>query len=113
MSRFIIKVEPGEDCNEEYMPDAQEQAGMEVDGYMLITFRKNEDGDMMGQDAAVTCVTVNDIREALRQDERSCRVIRAACALAEADIRAIEIMGKVISPVDVLMDMIKRTETEG
>lgn len=86
MSKYIVTVKPGEECNPEYAPDKDLQEGMGIDGYILIGF-KNEKPyleSMMG-------VSVSHISKWIRRKTQGANNIRKACAIAEGELKAMEI----------------------
>ena len=88
-TKYIVNVLPGEECNPEFAPDQEMAEGIAVDGFVLIGFkgRKPCFESMMG-------VSTADLSRWLRGQERGAMLIRAACAIAEGEIRAKEILEK-------------------
>lgn len=86
MSKYIINVKPGEECNPDFYPETDLIDGVEVDEYVIIGFvnRKPKFEIMYG-------LTTRDIADWIRSKERGAQVIRQACAIAEGEIRAMEI----------------------
>lgn len=86
MGKYICKVLPGERCNEDFAPDQDMIDGIEVDGFILIGFK---DGKPMFE--SMMGITINDISKWIRRQGPGGNKIRAACAIAEGEIRAMEI----------------------
>lgn len=86
MGKYICKVLPTGKCNEDFAPDKDMIEGIEVDGFILIGFkdRKPMFESMMG-------VSINDISKWIRSQGPGSKKLRAACAIAEGEIRALEI----------------------
>ena len=87
MDKYICKVLPTEECNEDFAPDKEMQDGVEVDGFMLVGFRKGKPyfSSMMG-------ISVQSLADWLRKDDRGAANIRAACMIAEGERKAKEIL---------------------
>ena len=86
MSKYICKVLPAEECNEDFAPDRDMIEGVEVDGFMLIGWRNREPyfESIMG-------ISIEDLKKWIRKREPGAQKVRAACAMAEGEIRAVEI----------------------
>ena len=84
--KYIIKVLPAEDCSPEFYPDTDLQEGVKADGYMIVGFkdRKPHFETMYG-------VSIVNIKEWIVKREQAAQIIRQACALAEGELRAMEI----------------------
>lgn len=87
MRKYICKVLPTEDCNRDFAPGRELEEGIEVDGFVLIGF---EDGkacfeSMMG-------INISNMSDWIRRNGPGGKKIRAACAIAEGEIRAKEIL---------------------
>ena len=87
MGNYICKVFPTEECNEDFAPDEDLRKGVEVDGYMLIGFKDGKASfeTMMG-------ISLDKISKWIRNQSKGGKLISAACAIAEGEIRAKEIM---------------------
>ena len=87
MSKYICKVLPTEDCNKDFAPDREMEEGIEVDGFILIGFNGGKPcfESMMG-------ISVSNMSDWIRRNGPGGKKIRAACAIAEGEIRAKEIM---------------------
>lgn len=86
MGKYICKVLPAEECNEDFAPDRDMIEGVEVDGFMLIGWRSREPyfESMMG-------ISVEDLKKWIRRKGPGAQKVRAASAMAEGEIRAVEI----------------------
>lgn len=86
MSKYIIKAETGEDCNPEFAPDRELEEGIGCDGFMIVMFcdGKPKAETMMG-------FSVEDLSNWIRRRSKGGQIIRQACAIAEGQIRALEI----------------------
>lgn len=86
MSKYICKVLPAEECNEDFAPDREMIEGVEVDGFMLIGWRNREPyfESMMG-------ISIEDLKKWIRRRGPGAQKVRAASAMAEGEIRALEI----------------------
>lgn len=87
MGKYICKVLPTEKCNEDFTPDADLREGVEVDGYMLIGFK-----DGKASFETIMGISVDKISKWIRNQSKGGKLIRAACAIAEGEIRAKEIL---------------------
>ena len=86
MGKYLIKTLPTDECNEEFAPDKCMQDGEECDGYMLIMFEDNEPSATIMQQ-----ISVKNIKDLLTCDCKVATAIRQACAIAEGEIKAVEI----------------------
>ena len=86
MGKYICKVLPAEECNEDFAPDRDMIEGIEVDGFMLIGWRNREPylESMMG-------ISVEDMKKWIRRKGPGAQKVRAARARAAGEIRAVEI----------------------
>ena len=86
MGKYICKVLPAEECNEDFAPDRDMIEGVEVDGFMLIGWREREPyfESMMG-------ISIEDLKKWIRKRGPGAQKVRAASAMAEGEIRAMEI----------------------
>ncbi len=86
MSKYIIKAGAGEECNPEFAPDRELGEGIGCDGFMIVTFcdGKPEVETMMG-------FSVADLSNWIQRRSKGGQIIRQACAIAEGQIRALEI----------------------
>ena len=86
MRKYICKVLPTEDCNRDFAPDRELEEGIEVDGFVLIGFKNGEAcfESMMG-------INIGNMSDWIRRNGPGGKKIRAACAIAEGEIRAKEI----------------------
>lgn len=87
MGKYICKVLPTETCNEDFAPDADLQEGVDVDGFILIGFK---DGKALFE--TIMGTTVSCISKWIRKQSKGGKLIRAACTIAEGEIRAKEIL---------------------
>lgn len=87
MGKYICKVLPTEECNEDFTPDEDLRKGVEVDGYMLIGFK-----DGKASFETIMGISVDIISKWIRKQNKGGKLIRAACAIAEGEIRAKEIL---------------------
>lgn len=87
MHKYICKVLPAEECNEDFAPDRDMIEGVEVDGFMLIGWRDRKPyfESMMG-------VSIEDLKKWIRRKSPGAQKVRAASAMAEGEIRAAEIV---------------------
>jgi hypothetical protein len=90
-TNFLIKILPGEGCNPDFAPDAEDQEGLELDGFVLMGF---VGGDM--KLAYTTGVTIHEISEGIASNmyAQSVACLRASFALAEGKIRASQLMSE-------------------
>lgn len=86
MSKYTIKVIPEKECNPDFYPDEDLRDGIEADEYVIIGF-KNRKPAFEG----INGLTVRDLADWIRRKERGGQIIRKACAIAEGEIRAVEI----------------------
>lgn len=86
MRKYICKVLPTEDCNRDFAPSREMEEGIEVDGFILIGFNGGKAcfESMMG-------ISISNISDWIRRNSQGGKNIRAACAIAEGEIRAMEI----------------------
>lgn len=86
MSKYIIKARAGEECNPEFAPDRELGEGIGCDGFMIVAFSdgKPKFETMMG-------FSVADLSNWIRRRGKGGQIIRQACAIAEGQIRAMEI----------------------
>lgn len=86
MRKYICKVLPTEECNKDFAPGSELEDGIEVDGFILIGFKGGKAcfESMMG-------ISVSDMSDWIRRNGPGGKKIRAACAIAEGEIRAKEI----------------------
>ena len=87
MGKYICKVLPTEKCNEDFFPDEDLRQGVEVDGYVLIGFK---DGKVSFE--TIMGISVGKISKWIRNQSKGGKLISAACAIAEGEIRAKEIL---------------------
>lgn len=87
MSKYICKVLPTKECNEDFAPDRDMIEGVELDGFMLIGWRDKQPyfESMMG-------IRIEDLKKWIWRKGRGAQKVRAACAVAEGEIRAAEIL---------------------
>ena len=87
MSKYICKVLPTKECNEDFAPDRDMKDGIEVDGFILVGFKdgKPHFESMMG-------VNTTQISKWIRQQGPGGKHILAACEIARGEIRAEEIL---------------------
>lgn len=87
MRKYICKVLPAEECNEDFAPDRDMIEGVVVDGFMLIGWRNREPyfERMMG-------ISVEDLKKWIWRKGPGAQKVRAASTMAEGEIRAAEIM---------------------
>ena len=88
-TKFLIRILPAEGCNPDFAPDAEDQEGLELDGFVLMGF---VGGDMTL--AYTTGVNIHQISEGIFNNEEANSVacLRASFALAEGKIRASTLM---------------------
>jgi hypothetical protein len=86
MSKYIIKAEAGEDCNPEFAPDREMEEGIGCDGFMIVAFSdgKPKFETMMG-------FSVADLSNWIRRGSKGGQIVRKGWAIAEGQIRALEI----------------------
>lgn len=87
MGKYICKVLPAKECNEDFAPDRDMIEGVEVDGFMLIGWRDRKPyfESMMG-------ISIEDLKKWIWQRGPGAKKVRAASAMAEGEIRAAEIL---------------------
>lgn len=86
---YVIKIEPGEGCSEEFAPDKLAREGLKCNGYLLIGF--NEDGDPAFD--TIYGINVMQIAQALayRGPKNTFSILWQAFAIAEGLKKAYEI----------------------
>lgn len=90
MSKYIIKVQPGNLEDQDMNLDHELQSGVETDGFLLITFEQGEVSAM-----ALQYCTVLEIAQAIAHDRsKGGTWMRQACAIAEGLMRSDEIGNK-------------------
>ena len=89
MSKYTIKVIPEKECNPDFYPDEELRDGIDVDEYVIIGFKNRKPAFEV-----VNGLTVRDLADWIRRKERGGQIIRQACAIAEGEIRAMEIKGE-------------------
>ena len=87
MSKYICKVLPTKECNEDFAPDRDMQDGIEVDGFVLIGFR-----DGKPHFESIMGVNTTLISKWIRQQGPGGKHILAASEIARGEIRAAEIL---------------------
>lgn len=87
MRKYICKVLQTEDCNRDFAPGRELEEGIEVDGFVLIGFKDGKAcfESMMG-------ISISNLSDWIRRNSSGGKNIRAACAIAEGEIRAKEIL---------------------
>ena len=83
MSKYIIRREKGKDFDEETNVLAGDTA-IECDGFLLITFDKNDEPDTVNWQG----ISTDMLRKYLRMKDSVALKIRAAAMVAEAEINA-------------------------
>ena len=87
MDNYRIIVLPTEECNPEYAPDKDLQEGFEADGFLIMTQREDEpDSDVLMN------LSVDTIRNWIKQRKKVGNIVRAAAGMADADIKALKIL---------------------
>ena len=83
---YIIKIQPGEGCNPDFAPSESMIKGFECEGFVFMGKKGSEISaeSMMG-------ICVEDLAELIRDNTEVGCVIRQACAIAEGQIKAMEI----------------------
>lgn len=86
MAKYMISIIAGEGCNPEYGPD-KELENMGVDGFFVVGFRNQKPffESMMG-------CSISDLSKWIMNRSPAAQPIRAACAIANGEIAAGEIM---------------------
>lgn len=85
---YVIKIEPGEGCSEEFAPDKQAREGLKCNGYLLIGF--DEDGDPAFD--TICGINVMQIAQALAYSgPKNISILWQAFAIAEGLKKAHEI----------------------
>ena len=87
MGKYICKILPTEKCNEDFFPDEDLMDGVEVDGLVLIGFK-----DGKAHFETIMGTNLDCISKWIRNQSKSGKLIRAACTIAEGEIRAKEIL---------------------
>lgn len=88
MYRYTIKVEAGEGCNQEFVPDEELREGVNVDGFALLGIRNGKPDGVV----VLYGVTVMELATAISTDRSGgSSVIRQAAAIAEGIRKAKEI----------------------
>lgn len=75
------------DCEEEWEPDKELQTGIECDGVFMITFVNGKASEGIGMH-----ISVEELKEAMKSDCPEILMARAACAMAEAEMKAVDLM---------------------
>ncbi len=86
MSKYTIKVIPEKECNPDFYPEEDLQAGIDADQYVIIGFKNREPAFEV-----INGLTVRNLADWIRRKERGGQIIRQACAIAEGEIRTMEI----------------------
>ena len=87
MYRYTIKVEAGEGCNQEFVPDEELREGVNVDGFVLLGLRNGQPGVVV-----LYGVTTYELATMIGADtSEGGSVIRQAAAIAEGIRKAKEI----------------------
>lgn len=110
MAKYMISIIAGEGCNPEYGPD-KEMENMGVDGFFVVGFKNKKPffESMMG-------CSLSDLSKWIVNRGPGAQKIRAACAIANGEIAAGEIMeekreqdfGTLIGTAVVSEDMIRK-----
>lgn len=75
------------DCEEEWEPDRELQTGVECDGLFMITFVNGIASEGVGMH-----VNAEELKKAMKSDCPEILMARAACAMAEAEMKAVDLM---------------------
>ena len=87
MYKYTIKVEAGEGCNQEFVPDEELREGVNVDGFVLLGLRNGQPGVVV-----LYGVTTYELATMIGADtSEGGSVIRQAAAIAEGIRKAKEI----------------------
>lgn len=86
MSKYTIKVIPEKECNPDFYPEEELQAGVDADEYVIIGFKNRKPVFEV-----IAGLTVRNLADWIRRKEKGSQIIRQACAIAEGEIRAMEI----------------------
>ena len=86
MSKYMISITAGEACNPEYGPD-KEMENMGVDGFFIVGFRNRKPIFEIMMGAAIL-----DMSKWIFNRGPGAQKIRAACAIANGEITAEEIL---------------------
>ena len=87
MSKYICKVLPTKECNEDFAPERDMRDGIKVDGFILIGFKDGKPyfESIMGANTTM-------ISKWIRQQSPGAKHILAASEIARGEIRAEEIL---------------------
>ena len=85
---YLLQVTPMPGCDKKREPAEDEQKGLECDSYICITFKNGKTSA-----ASIAC-TVEMLKNSLKEDEPVQNAIRAAAMMAEAELRAAELVTK-------------------
>ena len=83
---YVVKVTPGENCNEEWTPEEELVDGIEVDGFILIAKRGN---DIAAEE--IYQMSLMDVATILANNTELSSFLRQAFAIAEGFRKADEI----------------------
>lgn len=75
------------DCEEEWEPPRELQTGVECDSVFMITFVNGEASEGIGMH-----INLEELKEAMKSDCPEILMARAACAIAEAEMKAMDLM---------------------
>lgn len=100
MSKYIAKVLPTEECNPDFVTDEALREGIEGDAFMLVMF---EDGKPVAE--AISGLTVRNLADWIRGRTQAVQVVRQASAIAEGQIRAMEILTETEEGENTIMSM--------
>lgn len=85
---YLLQVKPMPGCDKKWEPAEDDQKGCECDSYIYITFKN-------GKARSVSMTgTVEMLKNCLRKDGPAENMIRAAAMMAEAELRAVELVKK-------------------
>lgn len=108
MSKYKITIEGTRNNNPEYDPDEVLKRGMDVDGFLLLTFK---DGDPHST-SLMGCTTLEIARSIAGDKSEAGSIIRQAFAIAEGIMKAEEIHKRENSNrmAKELADMLRATK---
>ena len=98
------------DCEEEWEPPRVLQTGVECDSVFMITFVDGQAEHGIGMH-----INLEELKEAMKSDCPEILMARAACAIAEAEMKAMDLMKQAdaYDSAENVVDYIERMCTDG
>ena len=97
------------DCEEEWEPPRELQTGVECDSVFMITFVDGQAEHGIGMH-----INLEELKEAMKSDCPEILMARAACAIAEAEMKATDLMKQAdaYDSAENVVDYIERLCTD-